>query len=1007
LDNKRWKRVESVFHNALERPAGEREAFVRDACAGDGELFDEVMALLRADGAPHSLLEGRAADAVDATAAAGPPTLAEGTRIGPYQIVRTIGTGGMGVVYLAERADGQFEQRVALKLIKRGMDSDLILSRFHTERRILARLQHPNIASLLDGGLTEDGLPFFTMEYVDGQPITEYCDQRRLTVEERLHLFQSVCEAVQYAQGNLVVHRDLKPSNILVTNDGHVKLLDFGIARVLGEDDLGLTRSGHRVMTPAYASPEQVIGAPVTTASDVYSLGVVLYELLCGRHPHRDTTSTPVELERAIAETQVERPSRSVSRSGVDDAADVQALVESIAGCRRISPARLRRRLAGDLDNICLVALRKEPERRYSSPGVLYDDIRHHLSGQPVHARPDTFHYRFTKFVGRNRVAVAAAIAVVLLGAVLTTLYMTRLASERDRARLEATKAAEVSEFLSGLFASADPYTSRGETTTAREMLDKGRDRVHEELSGQPDVLADMLNTIGTAYGNLGVYEDAVKALKESIDLRMQLDGEHRAEAVATMVTLLSFLSEMGRYQEADSLGRRAIAISRDLSDNRSLAGALGMLGLCLSYQGRFDEAEPLFRESIDIWCSVEGPDSRTASPIMNNFGLMLHEVSRYAEADSMFKRALAIQEKEYGNRHPETATTRYNYAQLLADVGNLTVARAMWDEVLATDRALYPEGHPAIAFTLSAYGRLLSRIGDFQQAEKLQRESLEIRRNYHGDEHPDVAYCLSSLGRALYDQAYYDEAEALLRESLALHIRVTGQRHPVLGNNMNAIGLIQYDRGDYAAADTSFDNSLRFQRSVMGDKERNAMSTSLMRRARVLAATGRIDQAELLAREGLEMSQRLHGDKGPGVASSKVALGTVLLRAGRVAEAESLFADGLAQMRALESGSPSRPRDIRALIGIGRCRLANGDVAGAELRFREALDISRQYYRSGHPEIARAEIALARALSARGDDRDAERLLRSAADALTVLVLPGQIDLVEAKHALNAVSAD
>jgi tetratricopeptide (TPR) repeat protein len=563
-----------------------------------------------------------------------------------------------------------------------------------------------------------------------------------------------------------------------------------------------------------------------------------------------------------------------------------------------------------------------------------------------------------------------------------------------------------VSEFLSGLFASADPYTSRGETTTAREMLDKGRDRVHEELSGQPDVLADMLNTIGTAYGNLGVYDDAVKALKESIALRMQLEGEHRAEAVSTMTALLSFLTEMGRYQEADSLGRHAVAISRDLSDKRSLGGALGMLGLCLSYQGRFDEAEPLFRESIDIWLSVEGPNSRTASPIMNNFGLMLHEVSRYAEADSMFNRALAIQEKEFGSRHPETATTRYNYAQLLADEGNLTEARAMWDEVLATDRALYPEGHPAIAFTLSAYGRLLSRIGDFQRAERLQRESLEIRRNYHGDEHPDVAYSLGALGRALYDQAYYDEAEALLRESLALHARVTGPRHPVLGNNMNAIGLIQYDRGDYAAADTSFANSLRFQRSVMVDKERHAMSVSLVRRSRVMAAIGRTKQAEELARAGFEMSQRLHGNKGIAAATSKVALGSVLLSAGRIAEAEPLFEDGLAQLRTLESGSPARPRDIPALIGTGRCRLANGDVTGAESQFRGALDISRQYYRSGHPDIARAEIALAQALLARGDDRNAERLLRSAADALSVLVLPGQIDLVEAKQALKTAAA-
>jgi serine/threonine-protein kinase len=843
------------------------------------------------------------------------------------------------------------------------------------------------------------------MEYVDGQPITDYCDDRRLSIGERLELFQSVCAAVQYAHNNLVVHRDLKPSNILVTNDGQVKLLDFGIARVLGEDDEGLTRSGQRVMTPAYASPEQVRGEPVMTASDVYSLGVLLYELLCGRHPHRDTTSTPAELERAIAEGPVERPSRFVSRINTVDSTATHTSLESIARARHVSPARLRKGLEGDLDNICLVALRKEPERRYSSPGRLLDDVRRHLSGRPVRARRDTVRYRFGKFVRRNRIGVAAAATLVVLVTALTVLYTVRLARERDRARLEATKAAEVSTFLAGLFEAADPYTSRGETISARDMLDKGRERVHEELDEQPDVLAEMLATIGTAYGNLGVYDEAVKALKESISLREHIEGAE-ASVVETMVKLLSFLSEMGRYEEGDSLGQRAVAIARTLPDRAALGGALGMLGLCLNYQGRFDEAERMLREGIDIWYDIEGPDSPTASPMMNNLALLLHEVSRYVEADSLFRRALAIQEKEFGVRHPETATTRYNYAQLLADEGNLSEARVMWDEVLTTDRALYPEGHPAIAFTLSAYGRLLARMGEFAESETLQRESLEIRRNYHGDENPDVAYSIGALGRVLCDQARYEEAEALLRESLAIHTRVNGPDHPIRGNRMNDIGRIQYERGDYAAADTSFANSLAFQRSVAGEKERNAMSVSLLRRAAVLADMDRLALAEMLAREGLAMSQRLHGDNGMGAATARIKLGYVLLRAGNVTEAESLFADGLALMRALESGAPARPRDAQALLGLGHSRLAAGDVGGAEARFREALDINRQYLRAGHPKIARAEIALAQALIAKGDSRAARPLLRSAVDSLSDLVLPGQIDLVVARRALDVAGS-
>jgi serine/threonine protein kinase len=999
MDSGRWQRVEALFHEALDRPVAEREAFLRAACAGDDALYNEVTRLLDADDAPHSLLDGRAIDAVE------PPqrtTLPEGTRIGPYRVLRSIGTGGMGAVYLAERADGQFDQRVALKLIKRGMDSDTILARFHAERRILARLQHPNIASLLDGGVTDDGLPYFSMEYVDGLPITQYCDDGRLSIEARLDLFRSVCAAVQYAHGNLVVHRDLKPSNILVTHDGHVKLLDFGIARVLGEDEAGLTRSGQRMMTPAYASPEQVRGEPVTTASDVYSLGVVLFELLCGRHPHRDTTSTPAELEHAIVTTPAERPSRFVTRIDAVGTEGTAVSQESVAHARQLTPVRLRKRLEGDLDTICLVALRKEPERRYASANQLLEDVRLHLAGRPVSARPDTARYRAAKFVRRNRVGVAATAALVVLVASLTALYTTRLARERDRARLEAAKAAQVSAFVTGLFEAADPYTSRGEAITARELLDKGRDRVRTELADQPDVLADMLRTIGNAYGNLGMVDDAVALLKESRALRVQLVGENDAEVVRTSVRVMEYLVVAGNYAEADSIGRQAVVVGRTLADKSALANALGSLGQCVNFLGRYEEAEQLYRESIRIHQNLEGTGTVSATPTMNNLALLMHEQSRYAEADSLFKRTLDVQEKVWGKRHPETATTRYNYAQLLSDEGHMTDARTMWDEVLATDRALFPPGHPSIAFTLSAYGRLLSRMGELEEATRLQREALEIRRASHGDEHPDVAYSLGSLGRALHDDGYYDEAERILREAYDMHVRVNGPRHPVLVNLKNAIGLIQYDRGDYAAADTSFVNALELLNSLEGESEHHQKSVSLVRRAGVMAATGRIEEAESLAREGVAVVERLHEDQSMGVATARIKLGFVLLQAADTSAAESLFVDGLARMRALEAGAPARPRDCEALIGMGQCRLAVGDVAGAEKSLREAVTICGEYLRKGHPAAARAEIALAGALMARGNRNEAESLLRDAAGTLAEVVWPGQIDRVAAERLLR-----
>jgi serine/threonine-protein kinase len=922
-------------------------------------LFREAMRLLEADESPHSLLDRRAIDALGDDR----PGLPEGTRIGPYRVIRPIGSGGMGTVYLAERADGQFDQRVALKVIKRGMDSNTILARFHAERRILARLQHPNIARLIDGGVTVEGLPYFTMEYVDGSTITRYCDDHRLSVEGRLDLFQNVCAAVQYAHGSLVIHRDLKPSNMLVTGEGQVKLLDFGIARVMGEDDEGLTRSGQRVMTPAYASPEQIRGEPVTTATDVYSLGVVLYELLCGRHPHRDTATTPAELEHAISTAPAEKPSKFGVRAGSGTSATAVS-ADEIARARGLPPARLRRRLEGDLDTICLTALRKEPERRYTSAGRLLDDIRSHLAGRPVSARPDTMRYRAAKFVRRNRATVFASSALVVLVAALTVVYTTRLARERDRARLEARKAAEVSAFLTSLFEGADPYQSRGESVTAREMLDRGLGRVRAELEGHPDVVAEMLRVIGLSYQNLGLFDEALAAYEEGAALCERLYGGDDLRLATVLAAIAYVHNEQGEYAKGEEVGRRAAAIARSLGrdGDSALAAGLDAQAWAIDGQGRYAEAEPLYRESIEASKRLEGEKSAKAASTMNNLALLLHEMSRYQEAESLFVEALKTQEEIYGERHPETAATRYNYAQILADTGRLEQAKATWEVVLATDRALYPDGHPNSAFVLSAYARLLSRLGDFDRAEEMEREALAIRRSYHGDTHPDVAYSMGSLARVLLEQAEFDESERLMRDALAMHIETNGREHPIVGAMMNDIGRLLYERGDYVAAEKMHREALTFLRSIVGSEDRNAVAVSMIRLGNDLAALGRLVEADSLARNGLALTRRLHNDRGPWAAAGFVDVAAIRLRLGAVAEAESLFAEGLKRLRAMEPGGTARPRDVRALIGLGRCRLAAGDVVGAETYFREAVDIERRYRRPGHPRIAMAEAALAEA---------------------------------------------
>ncbi|MGH7472284.1 MAG: serine/threonine protein kinase, partial [Longimicrobiales bacterium] len=512
MDPARWDRINELFHGALEREPRDRDLFLRAACADDASLYHEVHALLAAEAAAQRALGGMVSDAVTSLL----DTSMEGKPVGPYRVVREIGHGGMGAVYLAERVDGQFEQQVALKLIKQGMDTEQFLRRFRAERQILARLQHPHIARLLDGGIDHDGRPYFALEYVAGEPIDRYCDARGLAVDDRLALFVDACRAVMYAHGNLVVHRDLKPAHILVTEDGQVRLLDFGIAKVLREDEeasAGLTQVGIRALTPAYASPEQVRGEAVGTSTDVYSLGVILYELLTGARPYDVEQRSPAEVERVVCHTEPERPSTKVLHSW---GASAQA-AQTFGRAHGVDVTRARRRLTGDLDVICLKALQKDPARRYPSVEALLEDIRRNLAGLPVLARPDAIGYRLAKFAGRHRVGLMGTAATLVLIASVAAFYTVRLSNERDRAQQEAAKAEQVATFLRGLFEVSDPSESRGQTVTARELLDQGAQRIERELASQPVVRAAMMRVIGDVYHSLGLHTSAKPLLERAL----------------------------------------------------------------------------------------------------------------------------------------------------------------------------------------------------------------------------------------------------------------------------------------------------------------------------------------------------------------------------------------------------------------------------------------------------------------------------------------------------------
>ncbi len=543
MDTKRWEKIQAVFEKVVDTDLLQREMLLDKFCGNDRELKKEILSLLEADADNLSILEKPVSELIDFEE----QITSVGKKIGQYHIISQIGYGGMGEVYLAERDDKQFRQNVALKIIKKGMDSAETVRRFQTERQILAKLVHPNIAGLYDGGITDEGLPYFTMEYVKGVPINEYCDKQQLSIQKRIELFLQVLDAVQYAHKNFIVHRDLKPGNIIVTKEGKLKLLDFGIAKLLSENEIELensnsemTQTGFRIMTPGYASPEQVRGEAIITSSDVYSLGVLLYQLLTGQSPYDVSGKTPGEYEQIICHTDPQKPSTSISKN------IGKASSGSISTQRGTIPNKLKKLLRGDLDNICLKALEKEPSRRYNSAEQFADDMNRYLHGHPVIARPATLSYRTGKFINRHKAVVFVSTVVVFLIIGLISFYTMKLANERDIAQLEAKKAKQISSYITSIFEIANPSESKGQTITARELLDEGAGRIEEDLKDQPLVKAEMMGVISNVYYSLGLMEQAKELTQESLDLYLEQSKQDKVKIAYSYHTLGDINYDLG-----------------------------------------------------------------------------------------------------------------------------------------------------------------------------------------------------------------------------------------------------------------------------------------------------------------------------------------------------------------------------------------------------------------------------------------------------------------------------
>ena len=895
-----WQRIEALFDEALSLQPDERTAYLAEACS-DAGLRAHVERLLAADAQAGTFLDTPAHEAVSPlfhdlknplqTTDTGSLI---GRRLGAYRLVDVLGQGGMGTVHLAERADGQYEHRVALKLVRPGPDSSETYRRFAAERQILARLQHPGIARLLDGGVTEPtpeaphGQPYFVMDYVAGEPITTYCEAQRLDMQARLRLFLQVCEAVQYAHRNLVVHRDLKPSNILVTDDGQVKLLDFGIAKLLGSDEPGhdpeammLTRTGHLLMTPEYAAPEQVRGEAVTTTTDVYALGVLLYEVLTGQRPYQFDQYTPTEIERVICEQEPTKPSTAV-RHKTTTANDTPPTIH------------LDKQLRGDLDTIVMMALRKEPERRYGSVEQLAEDLRRYLGGLPVLAREDTVGYRTRKFFQRHRLGVtAAALVIVALVAGLTVaLWQAGVAAaERDRARLESTKAAEVKTYLVDLFEISSPDASKGETISARELLERGAERLETELADQPEVQAEMLYVIGEVYWKLGLFDRSRALAERALALRRSHFGPEHPEIALSLAQLGTLARNQGHLDESEQYHRESLMMRQKLFGKAhvTIANSLNNVGFTLSEKGQLEQADSLYREALAMYDAVLGPGQLESVGAMHNLALVLHDQAQYADAVPFAEEALRIQKEAYGELHSGVANTLHALALITKNNGDPETAETYYRQALNTKEQLLGSDHPSTLLTVNNLALLLSQQGNLKDAEVMYRKALDANRSIYGSRHRRVGLVLNNLGRVQFSQGAIDEADTLFTEALSIF-------REVLGSDHNYVGAAQVNRGRiferrrewpqalaaFREAQTIFDNAF--------SPDHPGRSAHLIGLGNVFRAQGQARRAEPLLREALAIRQKHFADEHRAVAEARAALGLCLFALNAREEAAPLL---------------------------------------------------------------------------------------------------------------------
>lgn len=871
MKSSRWEAAAALFDLALEQPASERAEFIRAACGADLELLERVRAMLRVDAAASPLLDATPEN-LAAALAADAATPLTGQRIGPYTLLDILGRGGMGVVYLAQRED--VGKQVALKLVAGGLASPDRVARFLQERRVLAQLEHPHIARMLDAGVTEDGTPWLAMEYVPGQPIDVYCQSREISLDQRLALFERVCGAVAYAHRHLVVHRDLKPSNILIGLDGEPRLVDFGIAKLLDastSDGEPQTVTMLRPMTPQYASPEQIQGGVITTASDVYQLGALLFELLTDRRAHEQRA----ERSPTHPDAQVPKPSRVADR-------------------------RRARQLAGDLDNIVRKTTESEPQRRYATAEQLAEDVRRHREGLPVLARPASSAYRFRKFVGRHRVgsAMAAAAVLGLLGFALAMEEQARrVAAQRNRAE-------QVSQLLVDLLAGADPTVAQGDTITVAAVLDRGTTRVRSDVTLGPEVKGRLLRVIANAYRNLGQMDRSIALLGEGVTtMRSTLPPKDKARLEATKL-LASWLALAGAQDSAAALVHEALVAGRALPASRraELADIVSTDAFVKQMAANAEGARAAYEEALALYRATPDSLSEGFEAALVNLGFLAEARGDRSASENFWREALRRRRARLGSNHSLTAKSMMDLSKVLVETNQLEEAEQLVLEAVAVQRRVYSGPHSEVLGGLIAAARVLGQRGKAAEAETKLREALAMGSELYGADSDALAMTTANLAGYVQQQGRLDEAAEIHRAALRLYTAGAGERYASTAIVLTNLAYNTYLRRRLADADSLYRQALTVLDSAWQGSPQ--IVQTLLDFSQVLIDRGNCREADAHLRRVIAFDLQ---DKPPNFAPGTRArrmLGNCLVNLGRLAEAEPLLLD--AHRRLLSGWGPS-----------------------------------------------------------------------------------------------------